>query len=136
MEHFEKVKEYLRQLEYDIVHEDVEEQLVVVDNPNHGIQNLLIDCEDLILVVEMLLFNIAEDNMNMYKRLLQLNREVVHGAFTIDEAGKKLIFRDTLQLENLDLNELEGTLNAISLMLSEYGNELLDFAKTEKLATA
>ena len=62
------------------------------------------------------------------KRLLQLNRTLVHGAFAVDDGGEKVIFRDTLQLENLDLNELEASINALSLALAENSAELLSFA--------
>jgi hypothetical protein len=48
----------------------------------------------------------------------------------LDETGKKVIFRDTLQLENLDQNELEGSLNSLSLLLSEYSTELIEFSKS------
>ena len=63
-----------------------------------------------------------------YKRLLQMNRGLVHGAFVLDETGARLLFRDTLALHNLDLNELESPLNALSLGLAENGGELLSFA--------
>jgi hypothetical protein len=49
----------------------------------------------------------------------------VHGAFTLDEDGGKILFRDTLRLENLDLNEVEGTIEALSLALAEHAAELL-----------
>jgi hypothetical protein len=131
MSHFEKVKSYLRELEYDIVHEDSKEELVLVDKPTNGIVNLMIDCEDPILVIEQHIFDIKKDSLEMYKTLLKKNREIVHGAFSLDADGKRLIFRDTLQLENLDLNELEGTLNSLSLMLAEFHEELLKFAHTK-----
>ncbi|MCS6833394.1 MAG: YbjN domain-containing protein [Flammeovirgaceae bacterium] len=128
MSHFEKVKSYLRELEYDIVHEDPKEELVLVDKPSNGIVNLMIDCEDPILVIEQHIFDIKKDSLEMYKSLLKKNREIVHGAFAIDAEGKRLLFRDTLQLENLDLNELEGTLNSLALLLAEFHEDLLKFA--------
>ena len=67
---------------------------------------------------------------DFFKRLLQINRTVVHGAFVLDENGKNVIFRDTLQLENLDKNELEGSINSLSLALAEYANELISFSKS------
>ena len=60
---------------------------------------------------------------------MQKHRDIVHGAFVLDESGEKVIFRDTLQLENLDLNELEGTINSLSLLLSEYSEQILEFSK-------
>ena len=53
----------------------------------------------------------------------------MHGAFVLDETGQKVIFRDTLQLENLDLNELEASINSLSLLLSEYSEQILNFSK-------
>jgi hypothetical protein len=54
---------------------------------------------------------------------------LVHGAFVLDEEGTTLLFRDTLQLENLDRNELEGSIDALSLALAEYADELVTFAR-------
>jgi len=129
MDYFEKVKGYLLELEFDIVMEDLEEQLVVVNKEDEGILNMVIDCEDPILIIEQFLFEIKSDDPAVLKSLLQKNREVIHGAFAIDENGTKVLFRDTLQLENLDLNELEGSINSLSLLISEYYEELLAFAK-------
>jgi hypothetical protein len=51
----------------------------------------------------------------------------VHGAFALDEEGTMVLFRDTLQLENLDLNEMDGTIEALSLALAEFAEELITF---------
>jgi len=61
--------------------------------------------------------------------LLQMNRDLVHGAFVLDENAEFILFRDSLQLENLDRNELEGSIQALSLGLAEYSPELLSYAK-------
>ena len=68
------------------------------------------------------------DSSETNKRLLQINRTLVHGAFVLDEGGSTLLFRDTLQIENLDRNELEGSIDALSLALAEYASELVSFA--------
>ena len=60
-----------------------------------------------------------------------MNRSLVHGAFVLDDAAKYVFFRDTLQLENLDLNELEGTIQALSLALAENGAELLGYTSRQ-----
>ena len=79
--------------------------------------------------MEQYLFEIGNDSSDVFKKLLIKNRDIIHGAFVLDETGKKVIFRDTLQLENLDLNELEGSLNSLSLLMSEYSEELIAFSK-------
>jgi len=58
-----------------------------------------------------------------------MNRTLVHGAFVVDEEAKTVLFRDTLQLENLDKNELEGTIRALSLALAENVDELIEYSK-------
>jgi len=126
---FKKVKNYLLELEYSIIAEDASEELIVIENVDAGISNLIVDCEDPILIIELHLFDIEKGNENNFKRFLQMNREIIHGAISIDETGKKVILRDTLQLENLDLNELQGTLNSFEVFLSENANELISISK-------
>ncbi len=127
-EKFEMVKQYLYEMDVAIISEDAEEELVVVDDEDNGIKNMIIDCEAPIVVLEQVILKVPADTKDMFKRLLQMNRSLVHGAFVLDENAEFIIFRDTLQLENLDRNELEGSIHALGLALSEYGSELLEFA--------
>lgn len=126
---FKKVKDYLLDLEYSIISEDTSEELIVIENLEAGISNLIVDCEDPILIIELHLFDLQNGNEETFRRFLQMNREIIHGAISIDETGKKVILRDTLQLENLDLNELQGTLNSFEIFLSENANELISISK-------
>ncbi len=127
-EKFELVKQYLHDMEISIISEDEEEELVVVEDEENGIKNLVIDCEEPILVLEQVIMRVVQGGGDLFRRLLQMNRDIVHGAFVLDEKAERIIFRDTLQLENLDRNELEGSIKALSLALSEYGAELLTYA--------
>ena len=129
MSNFQKVKFYLQELGYDITTEDQADEVFVINAPDDGIQNLVIDCEPPILIIEQFLFTLNTDNEAIFKNLLQKNREIVHGAFALDDTGSKVVFRDTLQLENLDLNELEGSLNSLKLLVAEYSATLLEFAR-------
>lgn len=129
MTHFERVKHYLQELGYDIAREDVIDQIYVINAPEDGIQNLIVDCNDPILVIEQYLFDIDSSDAQALQSLLKKNREIVHGAFALDEEGRRLLFRDTLQLENLDLNEIEASINSLKLLMAEYAGEMLQFAK-------
>ncbi len=129
-EYFNKVKDYLMDLEYRIVSEDVDQELFVIEKEEDGISNVIIDCEDSIVIIEGLLFEISAGSEEIFKSLLIKNRELVHGAFALDETGKKVVYRDSLELENLDLNELEASLNSLKLLLSEYSSELIEFSKS------
>lgn len=128
MSDFDKVKGFLADLDLRIVKEDAAEELVVVEDEDSGIKNLVVDCEDPILVLEQLIMEVPAETGDIYRRLLQMNRNLVHGAFVLDEDGKYVFFRDTLQLANLDFNELEGTIRALSLAMAENAAELVDFA--------
>ncbi len=130
VEYFEHVKGFVVDMGYAIAEEDPEEQLVVINNEEKGIKNLVIDCEDPIVVLEQIIMKTPKNPGDLYKRLLQMNRTLVHGAFVLDETEETILFRDTLRLENLDRNELEGSIEALSLALAENAEELLASAKT------
>jgi hypothetical protein len=129
MSDFEKVKDFIMDMGFAITHEDSKEELVAIDDDDRGIKNLVIDCEAPILILEQVIIPMPQDSSDSCKRLLQINRTLVHGAFVLDEEGTTLLFRDTLQLENLDRNELEGSIDALSLALAEYADELVSFAR-------
>ncbi len=128
-ENLEKVKNYLNELGLSISGENTGEEVVIIDDEEKGIKNLIIDCEEPILVLEQMIMDVPQKTDGFFKRLLQMNRTLVHGAFVLDEEGKKVLFRDTLQLENLDKNELEASINALSIALAENAGELIEFSK-------
>jgi len=127
--YFEKVKNYLFDLQYSIIKEDKEEGFFIVEKEDALITNMVINIDESILLMEQMLFKVTSTDPEVYKKLLQKNRDIIHGAFILDETGENVSFRDTLEVENLDLNELESSLNSLSLLLSEFGNEILAFAK-------
>lgn len=130
MSAFNKVKEYLLELEYNILSEDLGEELFVVEKEESGISQLIIDCEEPILIIEYPLFKINKGGEALYKELLMKNRDIIHGAFALAD-DNTLIFRDTLQLENLDMNELDGSLESLELLLAEYGDRIIEISKTQ-----
>jgi len=128
-EYFEKVKSLLLDLGYAITQEDEGQELFIVDDEDSGINNLIVDCEDPLLVLEQVIMPIPQEPGNLFRRLLQMNRLLVHGAFVVDEETQTILFRDTLRIENLDSNELEGSIEALSLALAENAGELLSYHK-------
>ncbi|MDH3599774.1 MAG: YbjN domain-containing protein [Candidatus Tectomicrobia bacterium] len=128
MSDFDTVKQYLLDLNLSIVDEDSGERLVVVEDEERGLKNLVVDCEDPILVFEQMIMPVPSNPGDMYQRLLQMNRNIIHGAFALDEDGQMVLYRDTLQLANLDANEVQGTVEALSLALAEFADELIAFS--------
>ena len=129
-EKFEKVKDYVLELGFQIDEEDPSAEIVIINDEERGIHKLVLDCEDTLLVLEQLIMKIGAST-DVYRRILQMNRELVFGAFVLNEEGDSLLYRNTLALDNLDLNELESTINALSLGLAENGEELLGFVAKE-----
>ena len=119
MSHFEKVKDLVLELEYDIVHEDAAAGILVVNKESRGICEMILDCEDDVLIMEQMIFPVKKDNPESYKRILQMNRSLIHGAFVLSSSDKlnAISFRDSLQLENLHRNELEESFNALTYAL-------------------
>ncbi len=128
-EHFDKVKTFLLDVGHAIAQEDEEQELFIVNDEESGINNLIIDCEDPLLILEQVIMPVPADPGELFRRLLQMNRLLVHGAFVLTEDAQTILFRDTLRIENLDSNELEGSIEALSLALAENAEELLSFNK-------
>lgn len=138
---FVKVKGYLNELGLAIIKEIPADDLFVVQDEDNGINNLVVDVEDPIVILEQYIMNVPRQGReHFYRRLLQMNRVLVHGAFVLDEEQasgeesvskkpRRVYFRDTLQLQNLDLNELEGSIKALSLGLAEVSAELIEFSQ-------
>jgi hypothetical protein len=129
LELFSKVKNWLLELEYNIQLENEKHQSFIIEKESEGIKNMMLVIAPQILIIEQFLFRCKNNQQDIYKQLLIKNRDIVHGAFVLDESGEKVIFRNTLQTENLDENELIATINSLSLLISEYSTEMILFSK-------
>lgn len=127
--YFNKIKNFLLQLDFNITKENKEEGIFVIEKESFGIKNLIIGIADPIVIIEQFIFKINHSDKEIFKNLLQKNRDIIHGAFVLNESGERVIFRDTLQIKSLDLNELEASLNSLSLLLSEYSEQIIKYSK-------
>ena len=127
--YFQKVRSFLLELDFQIIHADEQERVFVVEKESLGIKNLVIGCADPLLIIEQYLLELPTQTTEIYRSLLQKNRDIIHGAFVLDDTGRRVIFRDTLQMETLDLCEIEATFNSLALLLSEYSDQLIQFSK-------
>ena len=129
MADFQTVKHYVQELHLAIVKEDSAQHILIVEDDEHGIKNLVVDCEEPLLIFEQVIMEVPANPGDMFRRLLQMNRTLVHGAFALTEDSKRVLFRDTLRMENLDLNEVQGTIQALSLAMAEHATELIAFSQ-------
>lgn len=127
---FSKIRNFLFELEISIISEDEKNQTFVIQKEDDGVMNMIIAIADPILILEQQLFSIKNNSDNdLYKTILKKNRDIIHGAMVLDDTEKNIIYRDTLEIENLDLNELEASIESLSLLLSEFGEIILKYAK-------
>lgn len=126
---FNKVEKYIENLNFTIITKNEKEGFFVVESEEDGIRNLIIGVTAPVIIFEQYLFSLKKDDLNIFKALLIKNRDIIHGGFALTEDGKKVIFRYTLQVHNLDQNEFDAAINSLSLLLSEYYNNLITFSK-------
>jgi hypothetical protein len=127
--YFKKIESYISKLGYSVSYQNEKEGIFCIESETDGIKNLIIGVAPPILIVEQYIFTLKSDDKDILKSLLIKNRDIIHGAFVLDEEGKKVIFRYTMQIENLDMNEFEGALNSLGLLLSEYYEQIIEFSK-------
>lgn|SRR5690242_12742278 len=129
MNFIDTIEQFATRLQCRIVYKNEQNGILKIDNEPDGIHNLIIGIAPPILIMEQFLFSFRADNLEMFKQLLQKNRDTIHGAFVINEEGNKVLFRYTMQLENINFNEFEGAINSLGLLLSEYSQQIIDFSK-------
>lgn len=129
MNYIDTIEDFASRLNCRIVYKNEQNGILKIDNQPDGIHNLIIGIAPPILIMEQYLFSFRDDHTEMFKKLLQKNRDTIHGAFVINEEGNKVLFRYTMQLGNIDFNEFEGAINSLGLLLSEYSQQIIDFSK-------
>jgi hypothetical protein len=68
------------------------------------------------------------DHTPLFRRLLELNaRQLVHSSYGLDD--EHVVLSSSLELENLDFNELQATLDEIDVALAQHVRELVRVAK-------
>lgn len=127
--YFKKIESFISQLGYSVSYQNEKDGIFCIENEADGIKNLIVGVAPPIIIIEQYIFTLKSDDKEILKSLLKKNRDIIHGAFVLDEEGKKVIFRYTMQIENLDMNEFEGALNSLGLLLSEYYEQIIEFSK-------
>ena len=129
MDYMSRITDFATSSGCRIVYKNEKDGILKIDNEEDGIHNLIIGIAPPILIMEHFLFSFKSDNVGMFKQLLQKNRDMIHGAFVINEEGNKVLFRYTMQIDNIDLNEFDGAINSLGLLLSEYYQQIISFSK-------
>lgn len=126
---FNKVKNWLLDYEFNISFQDENQKVLIIEKESNGIKNMILIVSDSILIMEQFLFEIKNPTEELYRTLLQKNRDIVHGAFVLDHSGKKVIFRDTLPVDNMAQNEVMASINSLGILVGEFNSEMIEMSK-------
>ncbi len=91
-------------------------------------EKIAIQTADSLLLFRVKVLELREvtDKAALYEELLTLNTsDLVHGAYGISDGA--VVLTCTLQIENLDFNELQGVLDDFSLALANHYEKLSKF---------
>lgn len=104
--------------------EQVSDGVWKVESTDNNVDNIIMSYEDPILLLRVNLMKVPEaDREVFYERLLILNAtEIPHGAFGVE--NDIVVVIDTLQVENLDRNELQASIDSIGFTVAQYYSEL------------
>jgi hypothetical protein len=122
----EDVESYLIRMELDF--EEIDEGMWMVRSGPEG-AGLVLNHTPPVLVFRAKVLDLPEDDARcaaLYRRLLELNAtDLVHGAYALEESD--VILTETVELENLDFNEFQATIDSIFMALAGHAEELSPF---------
>ena len=111
----------------DLEYEEVDEGMFLTRGEGGGAP-VVVHHADALLLIRMKVMDMpAEESIDLYRTLLELNAtEVVHGAYGIEDGD--LILSDTLELETLDFHELQASMESITLAAASHIERIQSFA--------
>ncbi len=123
----EDVESYL--LRAELAYEEVGEALWVAPLDEAGGARLVVHFSPPVLVFRLKVLDIPADQekcAGLYKRLLELNAtDLVHAAYGLEESD--VILSETLELENLDFNEFQATVDSFQMAMATQLETLTPF---------
>jgi hypothetical protein len=120
----EDIESYLIQL--GIAHEEVGDGLWLT-GAKEDAERIVIKYQPPVLVCRVNVMDLPKEHREeLFQTVLQLNAsEMMHGAYGLE--GGKIVISDALQLENLDFNEFQATIDDITLAVADHYTRLAKF---------
>ncbi len=115
----------------DLEYEEVEPGMYLVRGKTTGFPTV-VHCADALLLIRMKVMDLPELGdraLPLYRALLELNAtDIVHGAYGVEDG--ELILSDTLELETLDFQELQASIESMELAASGHMERIRTLAGT------
>lgn len=123
------------ELEYEQVATDM--WLVQTDDDSDAGVRLVIHHSPPVLLLRLKVLDVPEDERRcteLYRRLLELNAtDLLHASYGIEEDD--VILYDTLELENLDFNEMQASVDSIYMALASHREQLSPYRNCDTAHT-
>jgi hypothetical protein len=120
----EDIESYL--LRAELPYEEIADGMWIVGRPDEP-ERIVVKYQPPVLVCRVNVMDVPADKKEeLYRVLLGLNAtEMMHGAYGLE--GGKIVINDALQLENLDFNEFQATIDDITLAVADHYSRLAKF---------
>ena len=114
----EKIESYL--LKLSLSFEKAGPDSWVIKDSDKGMDNLLVMLAEPLVIMRINVMAVPKASREkLFELLLKLNAtDMSHGAYALD--GNNLIIIDTLEMDTMDLQEFEASIDAIGVALAQH----------------
>jgi hypothetical protein len=118
------IESYL--LRMDLPYEEIGQDTWMI-NSGQADRNLVVRLASPVAVFRCKIMDVPEQGQaELFRLLLELNiADLLHGAYGIE--GNTIVLSDALELENLDFNEFQATVEDMSLAVANHFTKLSKF---------
>lgn len=112
-----------------ITYETLGDGMWMVHDEFDNVDNIVVTLSPPMVLFRVKLMDLPDDSGTheaLFRKLLELNTSsMVSGAYGID--GNAIVALETLQAENLDLNEFQAAIDGLTIAITEHYDELKRF---------
>ncbi|MEE9382961.1 MAG: CesT family type III secretion system chaperone [Nannocystaceae bacterium] len=110
-------------------HEKIDDTTWVVQLDDERHSRIAVKIQAPILLFSTSIFEVlpeTEDREGLFRTLLELNSELLHGAYALQE--RRVVLSGAQQLESVDLSEFQATLDDMGMALDNHLDKLVRWA--------
>ncbi|MFZ9885944.1 MAG: hypothetical protein ACO3JL_00470 [Myxococcota bacterium] len=125
------IEGYLIQM--GVSYEEVAENTWMIHDEYDTIDNIVVRLNDPVVLFRVKLMDLPDvaARPELYEMLLRLNTaDMIHGAYGLE--ADAVVATDTLQAENLDFNEFQASVDALSMCITDHYRKLSKFHRRPK----
>ena len=107
-------------IDLNVQYDQKENNLWVVSDLERSLQNVLVSIDEPVVTITVNVMGVPGSNKEQFfEKLLTLNAtDMIHGAYGIE--GDNVVLVDSLEGETMDLEEIQASLDAIGLALTQH----------------